>query len=115
MLLYILICGPLILFSIAIWTIGRFNGLAWSFEHWYFILLMGIGVALPLGMLILVRYIIIEHGEAIRFYYFPFTTNWDKAANNIDVNYNQNVFISEVKDVEIVKLTKEEKADKSLL
>ena len=54
------------------------------------------------------RYCIFNN-NAIHFHYFPFTTSWEKAANNIDARWNQDVVISEIKDIEFVRLTEEEK------
>jgi hypothetical protein len=54
----------------------------------------------------------VVNNNSIHFHYFPFTKSWNKAANNIDCRWNQNVFISEIKDIEIVKLTEEEKQTK---
>ena len=59
---------------------------------------------------LLFRFIEIS-SESIYFIYFPYGS-WEKAAGNIDALWNQNVFISEIKDIEIVKLTKEEKRTK---
>ena len=50
----------------------------------------------------MIRYISINNKNSIYFHYFPFTTSWKKAANNIDARWNQNVIISEIKDIEIV-------------
>ena len=65
----------------------------------------------PIGGTLLFRYCVINN-NLIHFHYFPFTTSRKKAANNIDVKWNQNVFISEIKDIEIVKLTENEKQTK---
>ena len=56
------------------------------------------------------RYCVISN--SVHFHYFPFTTSWNKSANNIDIRWNQDVAISEIKNIEIVKLTEEEKQTK---
>lgn len=61
-----------------------------------------------MGGTLLFRYCEIKN-NSVYFHYFPFTTSWERAANNIDILWNQNVFISEIETFEIVKLTKEEK------
>ncbi len=111
LLLFFVICGPLMICSILIFILGKFNELEWIIEYWYFVLLFAVGIAVPMGGTLLFRYCIIEN-DSIRFHYFPFTTSWEKAANNIDILWNQNAFISEIENFEIVKLLEEEKQTK---
>lgn len=57
---------------------------------------------------ILLKYCTIDT-EKVFFFYFPWTTSWAKAADNIDRNWNQLTNLSEIESFEIVKLTNEEK------
>ena len=108
-LLLSVICGPLMICSILIFVFGKLHDLEWTLKYWYLVILFAVGIMLPIGCSLMIRYISINNKNSIYFHYFPFTTSWKKAANNIDVKWNQNVFISEIKDIEIVKLTEEEK------
>ena len=65
----------------------------------------------PIGGAMMFRYCV-TNNDSIHFYYFPFTKSWKNATNNIDVRWNQNAVISEIKDIEIVKLTEAEKQTK---
>lgn len=106
LLIYAIICGPLIVITVFLlsklllnrWIIGDVFIFAPSF------VLSFVGTKM-------FRYYKIAN-DTIYFHYFPFTTSWEKAANNIDVKWNQNVFISEIKDIEIIKLTDDEKQTK---
>lgn len=111
-LLYAIICSPLIVTAIILLFLLVTKGTSeWIYEHWYLVLIFAITFMIPIGSAMLFRYCVINY-NSIYFHYFPFTTRWKKAANNIDGRWNQNVFISEAKDVEIVKLTKEERQTK---
>lgn len=107
-LLFALICGPLMICSFLILFFGKLHKLEWLIKYWYLVLLFAAGISIPIGGTLIMRYTIIYNGS-IYFHYFPFTNSWEKAARNIDILWNQNVFISEIKDIEIVKLTEEEK------
>ena len=111
-LLLAVICGPLMICSISIFVFGKLHDLEWTLKYWYLVILFAIGIMLPIGCSLMIRYVSMNDKNSIYFHYFPFTTSWKKAANNIDVKWNQNVFISEIKDIEIVKLTEEEKQTK---
>lgn len=111
-LLLSVICGPLMICSILIFVFGKLHDLEWALKYWYLVILFAVGIMLPIGCSLMIRYISINNKNSIYFHYFPFTTSLKKAANNIDVKWNQNVFISEIKDIEIVKLTEEEKQTK---
>ncbi len=108
LLFYAIICGPLIVIAVFLtfklfndkWTLGETCIFAFSFAISY--------CTARLGM---IRYYMIQI-DTIYFHYFPFATRLEKAANNIDSAWNQYTFISEIKDIEIVKLTEEEKQSK---
>ena len=111
-LFYAIICGPLIIISIVLFSLLVTKGTSeWVYKNWYFLVTFAISFMLSIGGAILLRYCIIDN-NSMYFHYFPFTTSWEKAANNIDGRWNQEVFISEIKDVEIVILTEEEKQTK---
>lgn len=110
-LLFSVTCGPLMICALLIFFFGNLADLEWVLKYWYLVMIFAISVALPIGGTLLFRECIFEN-DSIYFDYFPFTTSWEKAAKNIDILWNQNVFISEIKDIEIVKLTEEEKQTK---
>ena len=110
-LLYAIICGPLIISSLLILFFGQLNDFDWICQHWYLVVLFAVGIGVPMGGLLLVRYCEFQQ-DTVFFFYFPWTTSWKKAVDNIDISWNQNTFLSEIANVEIVKLTKEEKKSK---
>lgn len=108
LLFYAIICGPLIVVSIFLLLLLFTNETSeWIYNDLFVLIAFAVSFMLSVGGVSLFRYCLFNN-DSIYFHYFPFTTSWEKAANNIDVNWNQNVFISEIKDIEIVKLTKEE-------
>ena len=110
-LLSSVICGPLMICSILIFVFGKLHDLEWTLKYWYLVLLFAVGISLPTGCSLMIRYCIFNN-NTIYFHYFPFATSWEKAAYNIDIRWNQDVLISEIKDIEIVKLTEKEKQTK---
>ena len=111
-LLLFVICGPLMICSISIFVFGKLHDLEWILKYWYLVILFAVGIMLPIGCSLMIRYLSIDNNNSIHFHYFPFTTRWRKAVNNIDARWNQDILISEIKDVEIVKLTEGEKQTK---
>lgn len=112
LLFYAIICGPLIIVSIVLFSLLVTKGTSeWIYENWYLLVTFAISFMLSIGGAMLFRYCVINN-NSMHFHYFPFTTSWNKAANNIDIRWNQDVLISEIKDIEIVKLTEEEKQTK---
>ena len=110
--LFALVCFPMIVTSVVLLFMLVTKGtVEWIYENWYLVLIFAITFMLPIGGAMLFRYCVIN-SNTIHFHYFPFTTSWKKAAYNIDARWNQDVCILEVKDVEIVKLTAEEKQTK---
>ena len=111
-LLFAIICGPMIIAaSILLFMLVTKGTSEWIYENWYLVVAFAVTVMVPVGGIIIFRYCVIN-SDLIYFHYFPFTTSWKKAANNIDARWNQNVVISEIKNIEIVKLTEEEKQTK---
>ena len=109
LLFYAIICGPLIIVSIVLLSLIATKGTSeWIYKNWYLLVTFAFSFMLSVVGVILFRYCIFNN-NSIHFHYFPFTTSWKKAANNIDLRWNQDVLISEINDIEIVKLTKEEK------
>lgn len=113
LLIYAVICGPFAISAICVFLFGQLNDLDWTLKHWYFVLLFAVGVVFPIVGPVFLRYLKIENGS-VHFHYgiFVRTTNWEKVNDNIDVRWNKNMFISEIKDIEVVKLSEEEKAEK---
>ena len=112
LLFYAIICGPLIVVSILLLSLLVTKGTSeWIYKNWYLLVTFAVSFMLSVGGAILFRHCVFTN-NSIHFHYFPFTTSWEKAANNIDARWNQNVFISEIKDIEIVKLTEEDKKTK---
>ncbi len=111
-LLYAIIFGPMIVIAVILLFMLVTKGTSeWIYENWYLVLIFAITFMTPFGGTMLFRPCVINI-NSIHFYYFPRAKSWEKPLNNIDIRWNQDVFISEVKDVEIVKLTKEEKQTK---
>ena len=107
-LLFAIICGPMIVTAVILLFMLVTKGTGeWIYENWYLVLIFAITFMIPIGGTQMFRYCVINN-NSVYFHYFTFTTGWKKAANNIDVKWNQNVFISEIKDIEIVKLSEEE-------
>ena len=112
LLFYAIICGPLIVVSILLLSLLVTKGTSeWIYKNWYLLVTFAVSFMLSIAGVSLFRYCIFKN-NTIYFHYFPFTTSWEKAANNIDARWNQNVLISEIKDIEIVKLTAEDKQTK---
>ena len=108
-LLFAIICSPMIVTAVILLFMLVTKGTSeWIDENWYLVLIFAITFMVPNGGILMFRYCIFNN-NAIHFHYFPFTTSWEKAANNIDARWNQDVVISEIKDIEIVRLTEEEK------
>ncbi len=111
-LLYGIICSPLIVTTVKLLFLLITKGTSeWIYENWHLVILFAITFMIPIGGMMLIRYCIINN-NSVRFHYFPFTKSREKAFNNIDFKWNQNVFISEIKDIEVVKLTEEEQQTK---
>ena len=111
-LLFAIICSPMIVTAVILLFMLVTKGTSeWIYENWYLVLIFAITFMVPIGGTQMFRYCVFAN-NSIYFHYFRFTTSWENAANNIDARWNQNVFISEIKDIEIVKLTEEEKRTK---
>lgn len=107
-LLFAIICSPMIVIAVILLFMLVTKGTSeWIYENWYLVLIFAITFMVPIGATLMFRYCVINN-NSVHFHYFTFTKSWDKASNNIDINWNQNVFISEVVSVSIVKLSKEE-------
>lgn len=111
-LLFAIICFPMIACAVILLFVLVTKGTSeWIYENWYLVLAFAITFMLPIGGGMMLRYCEIKD-DFRHFHYFPFAASWSEAANNIDIRWNQDVFFSEIKDVEIVKLTEEEKKTK---
>ena len=110
-LCFAIIAGIMWATAIVIFITGHLGDFDWCVENWYLVVVFAICLAVPFGGTLIFRYCVIDN-NATYFHYFPFTASWEKAANNIDARWNQDVFISEIKDIEVVKLTEEEKQTK---
>ena len=106
-LLYAIICGPLMISSICIFVFGELNSLDWVCQYWYLVVLFAVGIGVPWGGLLLISYCKFEL-DTVQFVTFPLTFSWGKACNNIDVQWNREASLSEIASVEIVKLAKDE-------
>ena len=112
LLIYTIICLPLIVISFILLFLLITKGThEWLYNNWYLILIFAISFMLPIGGTMLFRYVEIND-DLVYFHYFPFAKSWEKSSNNVDIIWNQQVVISEIKDIEIVKLIKEEKESK---
>ena len=108
-LLFAIICSPMIVTAVILLFMLVTKGTSeWVYENWYVVLIFAITFMVPIGGTLMFRYCVINN-DSIHFHYFPFTKSWKNATNNIDIRWNQDVVISEIKDIEIAKLTEEEK------
>ncbi|MBQ9125647.1 MAG: hypothetical protein IJY13_03210 [Clostridia bacterium] len=110
-LLYAIICGPLMTYSIYIFCSGYLFFDDWIYEYWYLVILFAAGIGIPAGGLLLIRRCEFEL-DTVQFVTYPLTFSWEKASHNIDIEWNYEAFLSEIASVEIVKLTKDEKKSK---
>lgn len=111
-LLFAIVCSPMIVTSIILLFMLVTKGTSeWIYTNWYLVLIFAITLMVPVGGTLTFRYCVINN-NSVHFHYFPFTKNWKKTVNNIDIRWNQDVIISEVKDIEIVKLKEDEKQSK---
>ena len=110
-LMYFLICGPMISVSLLIFISGSLFDHNWAWEHWYIVILFASCISVSLVGVLFIRRMEIYNNETVYFHTVTFFSNLRKISN-IDTNWNDNVFISEVVSVEIVKLTDEEKETK---
>lgn len=111
-LLYAIFCAPMI--ATAIFLLIKLVALGtseWIYENWYLIIVFAITFVLPNAGIVLIRYCLIND-NTIHFYYFPSALSWKRASYNIDIRWNQDIYVSEIKDIKIVKLTQDEKETK---
>ena len=112
LLLYAIMCGPLVVIAVVLLFLLVIQGTPeWIFDYWYLVVSFAISFMLPIGGAMLLRYCEMNI-NSIHFYYFTYANSWKHARNNIDIRWNQEVIVSEIKDVEIVKLSEEEKQTK---
>lgn len=113
LLLYAIICVPLIVIAAVLLYILVTRGTGeWIREHWLLVIAFAVSVMVSIVGVYMIDTCDIENNE-VRFYHMPFfTKGWEKTVNNIDARWNHQFLISEVADIEIVKLTKEEKRTK---
>ena len=106
-LLYSIVCSLSIMVSLYIlFSRNCFSDFDSMIKNWYLVLSFAFCIDIPVGVVPMLRYFKIINNESVYFHYFPFTTNWTKAANNIDIRWNQEVFVSEIESVEVLKLSK---------
>lgn len=115
LLLYGIFLASMIV-TIVILSVKSIIDWSWIFNPNVFLALrngspFGIIFGIIIVLFLFVRHFKVNYNTA-EFYYFPFTTSWYKVSHNIDANWNQKIILSEIKDIEIVKLTKEEKRTK---
>ena len=111
-LLFAIICSPMIVAAVILLFMLVTKGTSeWIYENWYLVLIFAITFMVPIGGTMMLRYCVFNN-SSVHFHYFTFTKNWKNAKNNIDIRWNQDVSISDIKDIQIVKLTEEEKQTK---
>ena len=103
LLIFAIICGPLVVAAIFLLYILLFEG--WSVGHLF---VFAISFVLPIAGTMMFSSCNIENNN-VYFHYFPVSKTWVELRNNIDSRWNQYVLITEIKSIEIVKLTEEEK------
>ena len=111
-LVFAIICSPMIVTAVMLLFMLVTKGTSeWIYENWCLVLIFAITFMVPIGGTQMLRYCVINN-NSVHFHYFTFAKSWKNATNNIDIRWNQGVVISEIKDIEIVKLTEEEKQTK---
>ena len=111
-LLFAIICSPMIVIAVILLFMLVTKGTSeWIHENWYLVIIFAITFMVPIGGTMMFRYCV-TNNNSVHFHYFTFTKSWKNATNNIDIRWNQDVMISEIKDIEIVKLTEDEKQTK---
>ena len=111
-LLFAIICSPMIVTAVILLFMLVTKGTSeWIYENWYLVVIFAITFMVPIGGTMMFRYCVFNN-DSIYFHYFTFAATWEQATENIDIRWNQDVFISEIKDIEIVRLTEEEKQTK---
>jgi hypothetical protein len=111
--LYAIFCGPMIVAAVVLTFIVLTRGThEWIYSNMHLVCIMAVTTVLPLRIPALLRYCEFNN-DAIHFQYCIIMTNWEKLdMSNIDLCWNQDMFISEIANVEIVELTEEEKQTK---
>jgi hypothetical protein len=100
-LLFAIICSPMIVTAVILLFMLVTKGTSeWIYENWYLVLIFAITFMVPIGGTMMFRYCVFNN-NLIHFHYFTFTKSWKNATNNIDIRWNQDVVISEIKDIEI--------------
>ena len=111
-LLFAIICSPMIVIAVILLFMLVTKGTSeWIFRNWFLVLTFAITFMVPIGGTMMFRYCVFNN-NSIHFHYFTFTKSWKNATNNIDIRWNQDVIISEIKNIEIVRLTVEDKQTK---
>ncbi len=111
-LVFAIICSPMIVTAVVLFVMLVTRGTSeWLYKNWYLVFIFSITFMVLLGGILIFRYCVFNN-NSVHFHYFPFTTSWKKAKNNINIRWNQNILISEIENIEIVKLTKKEKKNK---
>lgn len=110
-LLLTIISMPFVIGTVLVSLFGELNDFDWLCEHVHLVLLWISGIAVPMSGSLCFRFVVINN-NTVYFHYFPFFKTWKKIIKNIDINWNQNIIVSEIQNIEIVKLTKEEKQTK---
>ncbi len=113
-LVYAIVCAPLVIAASFIFVLGKLNNLNWCLEYWYLVVVFALGIMVPLGGIFFLRFVEFNN-DSMFVFNFPFVKGWNglvEAMKSIDASWNNKHFISETKSVEIVKLTEEEKKTK---
>lgn len=79
-LLYTIICGPMIVIAIMLLFMLVTRGTSnWIYKNWYLVIIFGITFMVPYACVFLFKYILVT-SERIYFHYFPFTKSWKKGS-----------------------------------
>lgn len=101
-----IIAGVMWTIAILILISGRIGGgFDLVVQNWYLVLTFAICIAVPFTSMFTLQKITIDLScDKVHLFYL---VNWEK--NDRDINTNWNIYPSEIKSVEVVKLSKEEK------
>ena len=105
---FAIICIPMIVTMVYILL---FMLLTRNYQNWVIVVIFAVTFMVPIGWSMMLRFCV-YYDNSIHFHYFPFTKSRENILNNIDINWNQRVEVSDINNIEVVKLSEEDKQTK---